>query len=182
MTEFASFAETDKAWTYHTWYDLAVRSKILAEHGADSQRFQDIENYIDYINNDMPDNYRVSTQVTEPRAYPAYASAVSRGIYSAYLLRPDESGRFVPYRTVSRIVKFLGDKVTVQDDNVYIVNTKYNLAVQPLEGMSVELINIAHEYGSKNGNSEYQKFEFRAREITENRPIGAYAVHQHYQI
>lgn len=163
--EFISFADTDRTWTYNTLYDMADRAKILQNEGIDSERFQHLENYIDYINNHMPSDYRVSAEVTDPRAFNPYPSKVSYGSTSVQLYQIDKSGAFVPYRCTTGMEHFVGDKIILEDEEPFIYNSKYKLAARPMVNKSVEMINIIQGSGDGKGYSDYLLFECRAKEV-----------------
>ncbi|MCA9335063.1 hypothetical protein KC953_02880, partial [Candidatus Saccharibacteria bacterium] len=53
-----------KTWSYNTRYDV-VKWPQLSTIDAASQAVQDIENYVSYINNEMPDDYMALAQITQ---------------------------------------------------------------------------------------------------------------------
>lgn len=171
--EFSSFASAERAWTYDTPYDLARRQEIIAQHGKDSQRFKDIENYIDYINNDMPENYQVATRVVERRVYNPHAAGASHPSRSLWL-HTIQDGRFIEARCVAGLNDFVGHKIALQNDEVFLVNTEYGLAAKPKPNKSIDMINIVIGGGDGSGYNTYKIFDRRINEV-----IGSYALSEY---
>ncbi|USN96127.1 MAG: hypothetical protein H6797_03550 [Candidatus Nomurabacteria bacterium] len=178
--EFSSFANAENAWTYDTPYDLARRREILENDGRDSRRFQDMENYIDYVNNNMPDDYMVATTVVKLIEYDPYSTRVKPPTKLAWLYRPDENGVFTQYKCVSNLASFVGDKLDLQDDDVYVVNTQYNVAIQPKPNKSVDMINIVQGVGDNSGHKALNNFEKKVTDVLGSYSLSSYQLTRNY--
>lgn len=172
LPETSSFANTERSWTYDTPYDLAMRREIIVLEGKDSRRFKDVETYIDYINNAMPEGHMIATQVVEHRIHNPYAAEASRPSRSISLYSPDQNRQFIATRYISGLNDFVGHKIILQDDDAFVVNTDYNLAVKPKFNKSVTMINTSPD--NTVGHNMYNGFNRRINEI-----IGSYTLAQY---
>lgn len=148
--------EEDKTWAILTQYDIVHRRAHIELEGRKTRRMKDIDNYIDFINNDMHPDYRVVT-VMHPEPYNARYDEYAQ----AWLYKQDEDGRFVPSRPMRAMREFLGDKVTLQDDQAFVINNEIGYAVPANE--YVRMIDVQTQDGYMNGYAKRTTIEYVLR-------------------
>ena len=171
-TEFHSFAHAKNTWTYDTPYDLAMLDEIIASNtdGKNNQRLCDIENYIDYINNDMPESYRVALQIYRPLTHYGVTRIVQEQSKSIWLYERSCDNEFVELKYVNGLRHFVGDKIFVENNKAYLADTTRNLAVQSMGAYDLKMINIDDESDNAN-RSIFTNFEYKIDKILANRAL-----------
>ncbi|MCA9335230.1 hypothetical protein KC953_03745, partial [Candidatus Saccharibacteria bacterium] len=124
----------------------------LSTIDAASQAVQDIENYVSYINNEMPDDYMALAQITQNHND------------STWLYEMSEDGSFEPVHQVWNMSQFMGNEIILHDNEVFLLNKKHGVAVKPLE--SITMIN-ATENPRKSRHLEIKILS--AKKLTEQR-------------
>jgi hypothetical protein len=117
---------------------------------------KDIDNYIAYINNEMPSTHRVVTVL-----HPAPYNVTYDEYEQAMLYAPDESGNYAPSKQVRAMNEFMGDKVILQRDQAFVVNTEIGYAVPA--GEYVRMVDIETQDGYVKGYAKHQNFRHLIR-------------------
>lgn len=149
----------EKWWSYDTPYDI-VRRRELAMHG-ETQRVQDIDDYISYINEDMDNGYKISTRLDE-RTDRVLAYNKSNG---TRVYKVNESGIYEPLCHISMVGVFYGNKIMLDDEDPVVINSEVGLGVSPAEYVRfVSPYVLDSQYGATNKYRE-QNFERIVRQL-----------------
>lgn len=119
-------------WTYGTHQYITNRRNWLEIEGPKSQRVRDIDNYIDYINNESDDDTLVFTDTTVV-THSRYVA--EQEYFQTYRL--DDTGRLSENVSIKASHDFVGDRLIVQDSDVYVMYHPYNLAVKALGSVRI---------------------------------------------
>ena len=128
-------SNAEKMWSIGAKYDVVYRSAVIEEEleGENSQRVQEIDYYVDFINNVMSSDYRVMTYM------------------DGMTYRLNERGEMIEYRKIVRS-DFIGDKVFFLDGMTYVLNSKFGIAA--IAHDSIQPINVVDFDVSPYNNSE----------------------------
>lgn len=143
--------EDDKTWAILTQYDIAHRRAHIELEGRKTGRMKDIDNYIAYINNEMPATHKIFTVL-----HPAPYNVTYDEYEQAMLYSLDESDNYVPSQPVRAMKEFMGDKVVLQRDQAFVVNTEIGYAVPA--GEYVRMVDIETQDGYQKGYAKHQNF------------------------
>ncbi len=119
-------------WTHGTHQYITNRRNWLEIGGPKSQRVRDIDNYIDYINHESDENTLVCTDTTVV-THSRYVA--EQKYFQTY--RADASGHLSEYVSIQASRDFVGDRLVVQDEDVYVMYHPYNLAVRALGRVNI---------------------------------------------
>ncbi len=98
-------------WSIDAKYDIVYRSAVIEEEaeGENSRRVQEIDYYVDFINNMMSPDYRIMT------------------FMDGMTYELNDRGEMTEYRKIVRN-DFIGDKVFFFDGLTYVLNSKFGIA------------------------------------------------------
>ena len=120
---------SEPTWTYETRYDVVRWASFFDENEESNRRLHDIENFVNYVNNEMPNNYMALTRMTQNHNE------------CAWLYTQNDKGEFEPAYQVWSMPQFMGDKIELHGDQVFLINSEHGVAAQPLE--NITMINTA---------------------------------------
>jgi hypothetical protein len=134
MIPFENYSErcSTNGWTYGTPYYAANRQSWIDIEGPKSKRVQYIDNYLRFINEEMDFDSQIMTD-TNPVSY----TLTTSHDYWVTLHRTDSNGRYAPYRDIPAGAAFLGNRIAMQDDEIYVVHRAYNLAVKAMNMIKI---------------------------------------------
>lgn len=115
----------DRSWTYNTQYDVVRWADLLQQEGEATPRVNDIKNYVDYINNDMPEGYMALAYILQDPSD------------NTWLYQMNQEGGFDRFYEVSDMHQFIGDKVILYDNDVYLFHSEQGVAARPLERITM---------------------------------------------
>lgn len=111
--------QPEKWWSIYTPYDIANRRDFIEK--GDTERVNDIDTYIDYINNDMLSGYAIKTVLYRKDMYEMPESINANGT-RVYL--QNEAGEFELLGITAVGGEFFGQRIEVVDEEPILMRDR----------------------------------------------------------